>query len=287
MKKKIIISVAAVCVTIAVLLTFRMSIAYLIDAEVKDNIITIGNVHLEVSEESYVDSSVVAAGGSVVKPPVVINTGTEDEYVFLKIAVPKQNVTLLYETDTVVDGTTYKKGVPTVSNYEGENSQIKKNVDEIFKFIAETSQASRLTVTDAPKDVPWLDFSYNAGHINAGEQDSTPSAAGWVYLKRDTKNDYNYYYFGYNTRLKYDSDQTEYQKTIPLFDRVQLKSFIDEELVSKDENDKKDYASRIDVTAYGIQADSLGVSDVDSLERNAYLTKTQLEEIFGIVERKS
>ena len=97
-KYKIIVPVISVCVIIALLLTFRMSLAYLMDAERKDNIITIGKVDLELDEGSkYQDSSIVAAGDSVFKAPQLTNTGTEDEYVFLRIAVPVKDVTLLYE----------------------------------------------------------------------------------------------------------------------------------------------------------------------------------------------
>ena len=70
-----------------------------------------------------------------------------------------------------------------------------------------------------------------------------------------------------------------------MFDQVQLKSFIDEELTQKENVD-----TYILVRAYAIQADSLdkgNAGDLNAIERDAYLTEAQLTNIFGIVERKA
>ena len=309
-KYKIIVPVISVCVIIALLLTFRMSLAYLMDAERKDNIITIGKVDLELDEGSkYQGSSIVAAGDSVFKAPQLTNTGTEDEYVFLRIAVPVKDVTLLYEQDK-------KDNNNTVTNKEGTKIHTTdvdghtitdgngKAKEEIYRMIAtgETGTAGNVNTvlgSDAnmPKDAPCLDFGYNAGSNAANNE-----ADGWVYLKRslnqtltvknsnndDVSETYDLYYFGYNRRLQYNRDQTEQAKTIPLFDQVQLKSFIDEELITG--NQKANVDTYILVRAYAIQADSLdkgNAGDLNAIERDAYLTEAQLTNIFGIVERKA
>lgn len=280
-KKRIILPIAAACALVAVVLTFRISFSYLMDAERKDNVITIGNVDVELSEPSYTDSSIVAAGDAPPKNPLLINKGTEDEYVFLRIAVPKKNVTLLYESDiTITENnvtTSYPKGTPTVKN-RNASGKPQAAMDEIFRFIAEGDLTSKVTETTEPNTEPQLDFAYNAG-------DEQADTEGWVYLYRKIgaeENDaYNYYYFGYNKVLKYDSKPSE---TKTLFDRVQLKSFIDEELVSG-ENSKYDFPSLIKVKGYGVQSDSLEINGLPG--RNEILTKEQLEKIFGIVSRKA
>ena len=285
-KKRIILPIAAACALVAVVLTFRISFSYLMDAERKDNVITIGNVDVELSEPSYTDSSIVAAGDAPPKNPLLINKGTEDEYVFLRIAVPKKNVTLLYESDIEIteNETTikYPKGTPTVKN-RNASGKPQASMDEIFRFIAEGDLTSKVTETTEPKSEPQLDFAYNAGHKKTGKDDKQPDTEGWVYLYRKIgaeDDDYNYYYFGYNKVLKYDSNQ----ETKTLFDRVQLKSFIDEELVSG-ENSKYDFPSLIKVKGYGVQSDSLEINGLPG--RNEILTKEQLEKIFGIVSRKA
>ena len=267
------------------------------DAERKDNIITIGKVDLELDEGSkYQDSSIVAAGDSVFKAPQLTNTGTEDEYVFLRIAVPVKDVTLLYEHGDHTEGT--KVHTTTVTGHTTDDKG--KANEEIYRMIAtgETGTAGNVNTvlgsnTNVPKDAPCLDFGYNAGNNNTN---------GWVYLKRDlyrsitVKNAqntdvdeyYDLYYFGYNRRLQYNKDQTAQAKTIPLFDQVQLKSFIDEELTQTAQ--KKNVDTYILVRAYAIQADSLdkgNAGDLNAIERDAYLKQVQLMEIFGIVERKA
>lgn len=295
-KSRITIPIALTCILLIVLFSLGTVISYLTDAEAKDNIITIGKVKLEVSEPSYEDSQVVAAGDSLTKNPVIKNMGTEDEYVFCCVAVPKKKVTLLYETDTTItteeeNHTTkkYKEGTPTVNNYNEEGSIVQRN-DELYRIIADgRMDGATPTVTPAnmveelnhandriyPCTEPQLDFSYNKGNT---------SQAGWIYLERKIggeNDDFNYYYFGYNTRLLYNKDQENPTETIPVFDRIQLKSFIDEEVGSKTVTD-----TIISIKPYGIQADSLGIDDVDSLGRNAFLTKEQLEKVWGIVKGK-
>ena len=292
-KKRIILPIAAACALVAVVLTFRISFSYLMDAERKDNVITIGNVDVELSEPSYTDSSIVAAGDAPPKNPLLINKGTEDEYVFLRIAVPKKNVTLLYESNIEItenDTTTsYPKGTPTVKNRDASGKP-QASMDEIFRFIAEGDLTSKVTEMTEPNTEPQLDFAYNAGHKNEGGVNEQADTEGWVYLYRKIgaeaeNDDYNYYYFGYNKVLKYDSNQKNPSETKTLFDRVQLKSFIDEELVSG-ENSKYDFPpSLIKVKGYGVQSDSLRIEDLPG--RNEILTKEQLEKIFGIVSRKA
>ena len=304
-KYKIIVPVISVCVIIALLLTFRMSLAYLMDAERKDNIITIGKVDLELDEGSkYQDSSIVAAGDSVFKAPQLTNTGTEDEYVFLRIAVPVKEVTLLYEenipdpdnANTILHKEGTKVHTTTVNNHTILDGNGKAK-EEIYRMIATGTNPQKVTATDEPQNAPCLDFGYNAGHIKENDSDTTPDTSGWVYLKRELNQSvtgepdtdrYDLYYFGYNRRLQYNKDQTAQAKTIPLFDQVQLKSFIDEELITG--NQKANVDTYILVRAYAIQADSLdkgNAGDLNAIERDAYLNQVQLMEIFGIVERKA
>lgn len=305
-KLKNIVPIALACVVIIAFFSFGAVISYLTDAETKTNIITIGNVKLEVSEPNYQDSSVVAAGDSIIKDPIIKNTGTKDEYVFFRVAVPKRKVTLLYEKDTKVgegnNAPTYKEGTPTVKNrtinsVTGETTEIKTNSDEIYKIIAEGATPENVTAeleTDnsEPNVEPQLDISYNKG--DSVTEDEDKRTEGWIYLSReldqkisDEENapEYDYYYFGYNKRLLNSTDPEGPSVTIPLFDRIQLKSFIDEE-INGTPTTKKNEETEIVLTAYGVQADSLGIEDVDALGRDDFLTKAQLLEVLTIVNGK-
>ena len=294
-KVKTIVPIALACTTIIAFFSLGATVSYLTDAEATDNIITIGKVALEVSEEHYEDSKIVAAGGSVAKDPTINNIGSKDEYVFFRVGVPKRNVTLLYEKDTKVgtgeDAPTYKEGTPTVNNRtldENNNTtEIKTNVDEIYKIIADgvngttsTDVSDELGDTAEPKTSPQLDFSYNKG-----DNTTNSEKEGWIYLKRELNqptsgtetNKYDYYYFGYNKKLAKE------KKTVSLFDRIQLKSFIDEEVNSKDDDKPLNEETQITIDAYGIQADSLG-AELNNL--TDFVSKEDLQKILNIVNEK-
>jgi len=294
-KRKLILPVALAFGVIMLFLLLGGTVAYLTDAERGINIITIGNVHLELSEPSYTDNSkVLSAGDSVVKNPVLTNTGTKDEFVFIEVAVPKRDVTLLYEKETTVgegaEAKTYKEGTPTVNNINATTGAIQTSSDEIYKIIADgiengatavnLTTAGELTDSNEPKTQPQLDFSYNKG-----SNTSSAEKEGWIYLSRevdktvgtgDNALTYDYYYFGYNKKLSSD------HSTIPLFDRIQLKSFIDEE-INGTSAPKANEETKIIIKGYGIQADSLGIPNLDT---DDFQDKEMLNKIFNIVKQK-
>jgi len=294
-KRKLILPVVLAFGVVAVFVLLGGTVAYLTDVEKGVNTITIGNVHLALTEPSYTDNSkVLSAGDSVVKNPILTNSGTKDEFVFIEVAVPKRKVTLLYEEETTIgegnDAKIYKEGTPTVNNYNDESSIIKKS-DEIYKIIADgrtdgaeavnlTANGELGTDTDNPNTKPQLDFSYNKG-----SNTSNAEKEGWIYLSRevdktvgtgDNALTYDYYYFGYNKKLSSD------HSTIPLFDRIQLKSFIDEE-INGTSAPKANEETKIIIKGYGIQADSLGIPN---LVTDDFQDKEMLNKIFNIVKQK-
>ena len=291
-KVKTIVPIALACTTIIAFFSLGATISYLTDAEAKDNIITIGKVALEIDEPSYEDSQIVAAGDSLTKNPTIKNTGTKDEYVFFRVGVPKREVTLLYEvqtTDTTVTpNKTYGEGTPTKNNYENGNIVQKK--DEIYKIIADGVKGTTSTAVSAelgndhaePNAEPQLYFYYNKGKSDGQDNEKKE---GWIYLKRELNqptsgtetNKYDYYYFGYNKKLAKE------KKTVSLFDRIQLKSFIDEEVNSKDDDKPLNEETQITIDAYGIQADSLG-GELNSLRD--FVEQADLLKIFNIIKEK-
>ncbi len=85
-----------------------------------------------------------------------------------------------------------------------------------------------------------------------------------------TGSDYDLYVFGYNKKM------LPADETVTLFDKVQLKSFIDGE--------KKDGVT-IGVKGYGIQADYLRGTNVDFTK--AHYSAADLNEIYSIVRNKA
>ena len=197
MKKRILLIVLA-ALSAGVLFMIGMTSAYFTDVEVKENVITIGKVSVELDESPFDPSKPhdVVPGSKTEKAPKLTNNGNKDEFVFLKITVPKADVTLLYET--------------------GENRGTPKTgltgTQQLFHVFANNTPVETLTSHDG-KDI---DISYHAGN---GEND------GWVLLETTSEdNNKDTYVFGYNKLMKPDDE------TVTLFDSVQLKSFIDSQV---------------------------------------------------------
>ena len=258
--KKVVLMIIIGIVALTAVIFVKLTLAYLTDMETAENIITVGNVALKIEEGEFPDNSVIAAYQKLSKAPKIINTGSKDEFVFFKVAVPKANVTLLYETDTTIEGTKHNAGTK-VDKTTGEQF-------ELFKISASDANGTVTSITDDNKPKKVI-FDYHSGDSSANNE-----RAGWIYLDtKEPKSDdnYDYYYFGYNKKLIAGKD-TETNQTVTLFDEIQLKSFIDEEL-----GDSSNV--QVDVTAYGIQSDELGYSA-------EYLDENSLNEIWDILERK-
>lgn len=259
-KRKMMIIIMAVCLTVASVFTILMTNSYLIDVETADNVITIGNVQTSLSEGSFnTDSTYSLAAGTVVsKSPKVKNTGINDEYVFLKVTVPKRNVTLLQES-----------GVD-----KGKKIDPKPDNPEVFRILTE-SNGTKLTNTDNASISNDVDFTIHK---------SAESTAGWKlisFTSGTSGTNYNTYIFGYNKKLKAAKNGSAAEETVTLFDKVQLKSFIDEELSGNGNTSLNDKNLVINIKAIAIQADDLGIDGLGE-----YLTDEQINTIYGIVNNK-
>lgn len=260
-KRNIFIITLAVCLTVASVFTILMTNSYLIDVETADNVITIGNVQTSLSEGSFNTSSTysLAAGTVVSKSPKVKNTGINDEYVFLRVTVPKRNVTLLQESGAV----------------KGKMIAPKPENPEVFRILTD-SNGTKLTNTDNPSisnDV--IDFTIHKSDV---------STAGWKlisFTSGTSGTNYNTYIFGYNKKLKAAKNGSAAEETVTLFDKVQLKSFIDEELSGDGSTSLNDKNLVINIKAIAIQADDLGIDGLGE-----YLTDEQINTIYGIVNNK-
>ena len=263
-KKLLIGSLISAALIIAV--TFGLTYAYLTDHEVKDNIITIGNVDLEIVETDFDTSTstehYLVAQQIQTKSPQIKNIGSTNEYVFMSVKVPKRNVTLLYEKATIVNGTTHNEGTPVVGITN-------PGYFEVFTMLTNQTGTNVQSVSENQ-----IDFKYYKGNDPDANDDSA-YVEGWVLLSNyptTAGNDYDEFIFGYNKLLA--PDDTTHQ----LFDKVQLKSFIDQELAQA-----SDYTTQILINAYGIQTRNLNGITGEPEELNG----TQLNTIFGIIKNKN
>ena len=94
-KKRKIFLIASGCVLL-VALTVGVTFSYLTDRKTAENVFTVGDVYLRIEEPHYPEqasSRIMVAYSKISKAPIIKNTGTNDEFVFMKVTVPLEDVT--------------------------------------------------------------------------------------------------------------------------------------------------------------------------------------------------
>ena len=288
MRKRTWLIAGLVALAVAALVAVGVSTAYLTDVETADHVITVGRVSVKLTEGPPFDpdpldptapTAIPVVPGSVVtKAPKLTNDGSKDEYVFLKISVPKAAVTLLYE-DNEYD----TSDPPQIVNHRKGTVRDSCAADakhELFRLIAYETGDPPVTVTPAsvgtstdpaPPDAALdADVAYHDPKLSPAPGWVAGSEEGWVLLSVDTTgDDADEYVFGYNKKL---APQDE---TVTLFDEAQLKSFIDGEITG---------AVEVGVVCCGIQADNLPEGTVTSTGN--YVTQDDLDRIWAILANR-
>ena len=278
MNKKVKTGALSAVAVIVLICLFRFTSAYFVDRETSVNVIKIGRIDVEL-DEGYTPPDNTLPGRIFDKAPKLKNTGTKDEFVFLEVTVPKEKVTLLYETETTVEESTKKVGEIRKEKAEREIFRMIANYDEgVSKTVIPNTQ---FNTTSPENTVDYdIDFSYHAPVVaNASTEPPIEAKDGWILIEADnTKEDVNSYVFAYNKKL---SPNTE---TVTLFDKVQLKSFINGEVTGE---------KIIGIQPYAIQADGLKAaglaidSEIGSYNPDGSKNKDDLKIIYQVIQRKA
>lgn len=226
-KKNIIIAVACV---LLIAIVIGITLSYFTDEKNAENIFTVGDVRLNIVEPNYpqkVSDRVMYSESVIAKDPTIINIGSNSEYVYMLVSLPKESVTMLDENGQKLSD---------------------KQKTEIFKLISNSE--SPLTENN---------ISYDNN---------------WVLLGKNESEDECTYIFAYKDILAKSG------KTSTLFDKVQLKSFIEGEL-------SENAVENISIKAYGIQADNLVGVDLPSDTDTRDELKTKLTNIYNIYARQN
>ena len=151
--------------------------------------------------------------------------------------------------------------------------------NEIYNLLADgTPQKAYISQPVTVNDVTtnWeLPFNQN-----------TASSAGWVYLSQTEEQKQKVNVSGmqdgiYNTYLLgYSAWVAPNQKTVPVFDKLQLRSIINLDIES-------DTIGQVQINAYTIQADALNLTGLtgEGTAKNPY-TQADLNKIYQIVQNK-
>lgn len=209
-KKTVITSMAALAVFAGMSVPYVS--AYLTDNETATNTFTVGKVQVDLEEPSYPGNNTdkttnLVPNGEVAKDPKVENTGNNAAYVFIKMTVPRANVTLVKDNG--------EKGTKEVQ----ELFYFKKNADTIDKH-------------QNNFDTNWVELTSTEGEATATERT---------------------YVFGYNAAVEAN------HSTNPLFEKIQLKNVLENEITTGE-------AKNIKIDTYAIQADNIVGIDTTTLD---------------------
>ena len=185
---------AAASVMLIAAVVINLSLSYLVSNKQRDNVFSLGNVKLTLTEEHFPEQEerkIMAPNSIIPKDPRIINSGNSDEYVFLKIVVPLCDVKMVNDDNKGVSETGYRE----IFNF-GSDAADKQTMGSQGFTIADTGT-----------------FEYAKEWILVSSEENL-SAHTHSYL------------FGYSSMLIGDKDQS----TTTLFDKIQMRNILEGEL---------------------------------------------------------
>ena len=230
-------------VSLAVLVLIGSTTAFLTSTDTVNNWFKIAEVNLDI-EENFDENQKLSAGQIITKQPWVKNTGTVNELFFVEVSVPCMNATFLDSNGQRIAPESVTLSNPPLSSEFLQTQQI-------YNLIADTEKDYIITPTKTGDVITknW-EFSY---HKN------TDSSAGWVYLEQTESQEeykkvqgmqdgiYDTYLFGYSAWVAPN------KTTVPIFDKLQLRSIIDADIDSGT-------IGQVQLNAYTIQANELNIA---------------------------
>ena len=244
MRKRIIILTAV----LLLLVSFGFTYAFYTDNESHINKLTMGKIQIDLEEPDWdetdetggpnntpngiPDAAEKATGNKQInKNPVVENTGMNEAIIFLRITCPKENVTMIADNGLIVKNLN-SDGSPNELYPRGTslNTTTAHFYQDLFYF--------KLT-----SDIP----GNHVNHFNIATTDKPDTNNKyWIRLPdAEYNNDTQHIYvFGYNSNVQ------KGEKTEPLFDIVQVKNIIENEIAINN-------IEKIKVEAYAIQSDNI------------------------------
>ena len=268
-KKKAVIAAAAACVCIAA--AVGLTWAYLTDKKNTDNIFEAGNVEIILTEPDYPEdpsSRMVVPHSLVPKNPKITNVGDNEAFVFMKVTVP------VIEAEPVGADNLPKNPF----SFTGGERVAGTEWMEPFGFLCgDPMTAGSETIPDTLTE----EAERNLYRPDWYLMDTFQYDRHWVLLDKTDNGDHTHsYLFAYEKSLL-STSQTDaavgVTETQPLFDSIQLRSFVEDEAY---------YGSvqGIEVQAFAIQADELmGVTNFGAVPMDKdHPEKWQLKRAYAL-----
>ena len=255
----------ALAAGIGVLVLVGATAAFLTSSDVAYNLFSVGKVDLDV-EEDFDKDQTLAAGQIITKTPWIRNTGTVNEVFFAEVCVPVMRTTLVDASGQRIP----PAGAAAPNSAEGFRQDA-----EIFHLLTD----SGTEIAHATDDPMYGSFAYHG---------ASETKKGWYYLGEGTtftvtqehpkegfaEGTYHSYLFGYNAWV------APKDVTVPIFDKVQLRSMIDSELTGQT-------IGQVTVLGYALQADALGITTLTGNGDTALYTQADTEAMYRIYQNKN
>lgn len=237
------------------------TLAYLTDNETHTNSVQVsGNVRVDLVEPNWPEEDTdgngvpdeaedVVPNQEISKDPKLINTGENPIFGFIRLTVPVKDVTKVGDNGAILnrDGT------------ENNGQSVAHAPQDLFYF------------KDAEDDESLHVNNFDPGWIRLAsreEKNTETTDAGLLTASQEVGQ--AVYVFGWKNVIPANGTATE-----PLFDKIQLKNIIENEVATSQ-------IQNIKVEAFAIQADNILDSNGDYVPTDAALNQTQLSEIYDI-----
>lgn len=142
MKKRKLFLLAAVMLGLGIIGT---AVAFLTDTQTLTNVFTIGGVKISLTEPTWDSTGKTKATNitpkvKVEKDPTITNTGTNDAYVFMKVVVPYENVTI-DETTAFAQLFDYTLNSNWVEVGTATTDESAKTITHVYAYAADATSA--------------------------------------------------------------------------------------------------------------------------------------------------
>ncbi len=261
-------------VSLAVLVLIGSTTAFLTSTDTVGNWFRVAEVKLDI-EEKFDEDTKLSAGQIITKQPWVKNTGTVNEIFFVEVSVPCIEATFLDSNGQRITPESVTLSNPPLSSEFLQTQQI-------YNLIANPENASEKDYIITPTKTGdvitknW-EFSYRK---------NTDSSAGWVYLKQTESQKeykkvqgmrdgiYDTYLLGYSAWVAPN------KTTVPIFDKLQLRSIIDADIDSGT-------IGQVQINAYTIQANELNIAELSGSGTVASpYSQNDLTKIYQVITNK-
>lgn len=192
MKKKV--SVIVTAAALVALIVVGSTLAFFTSQGNVDNVVTMGNVKISLTEPNYKDSGIVVPGQTIVKDPTVTNTGSNTAYIRCKIDITgldgsNEDITMTRKTQLLRgivfgdpnDGGSAAKWVPAGDGYFYYQEKLASNESVVFFSSVKIPESWDNDLADRKFHINVTAEAIQADNFDPSRDAGTNNINGWNY----------------------------------------------------------------------------------------------------------